>query len=157
MSVSVTRATDPNDLRAARLLLADYLRIPGPGGLIWPDELIAGALARDGVSELLYIARVNGEPAGCAVLDLSAARDGVAELRRLYVVPLFRRQGVAEALVRELVRRSRARGCRRLLLKVLDNRLPARELYLKLGFRHEGSHGANGVAFEDYALDLVRE
>lgn len=166
------RAVEAADLADARVLLGDYLRIPGPRGQVWPERLIAGALAADGVSDRLYLARWGEAAAGCAVLDLAGSGSGTgpnaevadrpasgvdAELRRLYVPPAFRRRGVAQALVRELTRRARERGCHRLSLKVLAERDAARELYAKLGFRLLGCQTMGDVLFEDYALDLLRE
>jgi ribosomal protein S18 acetylase RimI-like enzyme len=165
VSPRVVRAVQAADLAAARVLLEQYLRIPGPLGQEWPEHLVAGALAADGMSDRLFLARLGGDAAGCAVLDLGdpggpgqrGRGSADAELRRLYVAPGFRRRGVAQALVRELTRRAREHGCRRLALKVLAERDAARGLYTKLGFRPLGRHAVGDVVFEGYALELRAE
>lgn len=47
----------------------------------------------------------------------------------------FRRHGIGEALLREAIRRLRARGKIKVALEVRVSNKPAQELYKKLGFR----------------------
>ena len=82
----------------------------------------------------LFLARDagSGATAGCAALkDLGG---GVAEVKRLYTRPAFRRRGVAAALSRAVEAAARELGYRRLVLDTLVRLPGARELYASLGF-----------------------
>ncbi len=76
------------------------------------------------------------EVAGCVALRPLMGE--AAEVKRLYVLPHRRRQGVATALLRALIGHARALGHRRLLLDTLAEMEPARRLYHRLGFRPIG-------------------
>lgn len=80
------------------------------------------------------VAWLDGEPAGAAGLLMT--EDG-ASLQSIATVPSLRRQGVASALVREVVRRAFARGAPWVSL-LTDRDDHPRWLYRKLGFREVG-------------------
>ncbi len=77
-------------------------------------------------------AEVAGEPVGCVALR---ALGDAAEMKRLYVRPPFRGQGIAENLVRAAADAARERGYERLLLDTLPGMSAAIALYERLGFR----------------------
>ena len=56
----------------------------------------------------------------------------------LAVAPGDRRRGVASALLAAAEQHARARGARKLSLRVLSSNAPAMRLYERLGFRSEG-------------------
>ena len=63
---------------------------------------------------------------------------GWADMMNLAVAPSYRHQGVAENLVRELIRRLKENQVTQLTLEVRDSNLPAICLYEKLGFLEVG-------------------
>jgi ribosomal protein S18 acetylase RimI-like enzyme len=64
------------------------------------------------------------------------AAAGEAEFRALVVAASVRGSGVGTALVRDAISRSRARGCRRLVLSTMDGVMAdAQRLYGQLGFQ----------------------
>jgi GNAT superfamily N-acetyltransferase len=90
------------------------------------------------------VAMVGDEPAGCAWCiafgaedpGFGFAGDGIPELA-LAVEERFRRRGIGEALVRELLARAAARGIAQLSLSVnFDN--PSQRIYRRIGFREVG-------------------
>ncbi len=80
----------------------------------------------------LYLARADGQSAGC--IALRKLDQDTCELKRLYVRPAFRGQGIASALVRRLLVDARAIGYRRMRLDTLPFLREAIALYRKLGF-----------------------
>lgn len=89
-----------------------------------PDELVANPenLLEDGFGAnprfACLIAEVDGSPAGLALYFFNystwVSRSGLY-LEDLYVLPAYRRQGVARALMQRLASIAVGRGCRRFL------------------------------------------
>jgi putative acetyltransferase len=78
------------------------------------------------------IAYLDNQPVGCGALRKLDAR--AAELKRMFVVPNFRGQGIARAIVNALENEARQLGCSRVVLET-GTRLPAAiKLYTSLGF-----------------------
>tara|TARA_B100000287_G_scaffold288447_1_gene271820 strand:+ start:3935 stop:4369 length:435 start_codon:yes stop_codon:yes gene_type:complete len=59
----------------------------------------------------------------------------VAELITLAVVPEFRRSGIANKLLYELIEKIKILGANQLTLEVAENNIPAINLYKKLNFQ----------------------
>jgi aminoglycoside 6'-N-acetyltransferase I len=86
------------------------------------------------------LAFADDEPAGLAEAALrvdyvnGTESSPVAFLEGLYVVPAFRRRGVARALLREVERWARAAGCRELASDALLDNVAAHSVHRALGF-----------------------
>jgi ribosomal protein S18 acetylase RimI-like enzyme len=104
--------------------------------------------------ELEHFEAHYGPPDGCFLVDeqnrgcvgLRKFADGIAEMKRLYVVPSARGQGVGEALAKRVIDEARARGYKRLVLDTLPDMKAAQALYRSLGFREIPSYRFNPVA-----------
>lgn len=88
-------------------------------------------LLREGVA--FFVIRQDGVPAGCCGLLLVGA-DGYAELKRMYVRPNHRRQGLGQLLLEHLETYARQRGIPRLRLETGIHQREAIALYERLGF-----------------------
>lgn len=94
-------------------------------------ETLPGAYAPpDGT---IVVAYVEGEPAGCAALRKIG--DGVCEMKRLYVRPAHRGEGIGRALAEAIVARAREIGYASMKLDTLESMAEANALYLSIGFR----------------------
>lgn len=81
----------------------------------------------------LLLATVDGRPAGCIALK---PHDGhVAELKRLYVSPVFRGRAIGPALVGALIAGARSAGYRRIVLDSHEAMTNAHAIYRQAGFR----------------------
>ncbi|WP_116809354.1 GNAT family N-acetyltransferase [Steroidobacter cummioxidans] len=80
----------------------------------------------------LFIAYVDGEVAGCAALR--PLRDGVGEMKRLYVRPNHRKVGLGNHLIDAVIAAARQAGFDQLRLDTLASMTSAQALYRKLGF-----------------------
>jgi len=78
-------------------------------------------------------ALVEGEPVGLALLSRRADRGWISAVG---VLPTFRRQGVARAMILHLQHRARALQLRAVTLEVLAQNHPGLRLYAQLGFVH---------------------
>ncbi len=123
------RALELADLAAAARLHADCF--PGEG---WDARALAEILAMPGASGRL-IAASNGDLHGL-LLDLILGEE--AEILTLGVIPAARRQGVARALVEDLLARCRKAGAKSVLLEVAIDNPAAYGLYESCGFAAVG-------------------
>jgi GNAT superfamily N-acetyltransferase len=90
----------------------------------------------------------DGEPLGCGALR--SLGDGVAEVKRMYVVPAARRRGVSRAVLAALEEEARRRGWSTLRLETGPLQTAAIALYESAGYRPI-------PAFGGYAGDPLAE
>ena len=95
----------------------------------WPAEIIARHYER-------FTVAMDGDTlAGYGALS-SILDEG--NLDNIAVAPAYRRQGLGETLLREIIRRARERQCAVLYLEVRAGNAPAIALYEKHGFEAVG-------------------
>ncbi len=93
----------------------------------------------------LLLAAYQGEAAGCVALHRLERE--ICEMKRLYLRPKFRGQGMGRALAETVVARARSLGYRRMRLDTVEPAMPdAVALYRQLGFEEIGSYRLNPVA-----------
>jgi putative acetyltransferase len=133
-SLRVHEVHDQEDLDAVRDLILAHVQVRAttPG----VEYMRADALSLPGRFSTprggLWLARIGDAAAGCVALR--PLDDGAAEVKRMYVDPAWRSQGVGRALLVALIAGARARGYRVLRLGTLHDMTPAQALYRSLGF-----------------------
>ena len=120
----------------------------------WTRDMYVAELKNEGVS-FFYLARDNGRQivGFCSfwrVLD-------ELHINNLAVVPEFRRQGVATALLRRVLDEAARFGIRRTMLEVRQSNTPARQLYERFGFVVTGTRSKYYTNPIEDALVLWRE
>jgi GNAT superfamily N-acetyltransferase len=88
---------------------------------------------------LFLVAEVDGVAAACG--GWRAHGEGVVELKRMYVEPVFRRRGVAALVLAELERTAAAAGHRHLVLNSGDRQPEALALYARAGYTPVAGYG----------------
>jgi ribosomal protein S18 acetylase RimI-like enzyme len=103
----------------------------------------------------LLVAGVAGEVLGCIALR-SLEPPAVGEIKRLYVRPAGRGQGLGLALATAILEYARAAGYRRVRLDTLPSMAAAQALYRRLGFRDIAPYRHNPVSGARFMeLDLT--
>lgn len=143
--ISLVDASVPPNLDVVRELFREYQRAIQVDLCFqgFERELAAlpGAYAPPGGR--LLLALVHREVAGCGALRPIAP--GVAELKRMWVRPVFRGTGLGRAIAEELLRAADGEGYGAVRLDTLDTMRPAHALYASLGFREIPAYYENPV------------
>jgi ribosomal protein S18 acetylase RimI-like enzyme len=128
------RPANADEMRIVRQLFLEYAESLGfslcfqgfdqelaelPGKYALPDGLILLALAET-------------EPVG--VVGVRKLKEGICEMKRLYVKPSQRGTGLGRQLANEALQRARRHGYQLMRLDTLPNMQAARHLYQQLGF-----------------------
>lgn len=140
------------DYDAVRVLFDDYTQTPGVVETCYKsyeaerDNLPGDFAEPDG---RLYLAYVDGEPAGC--IAMRRFDDTRCEMKRLFVRENFRGRRIARTLVEQLLADARREGYRSMVLTTMNTMLAAQALYKGFGFVEcapEADARSNVIHFE---------
>ena len=151
----IANARTPAEFLEARKLFEEYVEDIGLdlGFQNFAAELEALPGMYGPPKGCLLLARRNGAIVGCVALRPLEAQ--ICELKRLYVRPSRRGQGIARELARTLIGRAKELGYKRMVLDTLASMTPARELYRSLGFSETEPYYENPIEDAVYMeLDL---
>ena len=114
------------------------------------EQLPEGYAGQDGE---IFVAQVEGVAAACVAYR--RVSEQLCEMKRLYVTPAFRGQGLARRMTLWLLERVTRRGFKRVILDTDVAGMPeAHALYRSLGFREYGQPDGSITFFE---LELAPE
>ncbi|HYW40158.1 MAG TPA: ribosomal protein S18-alanine N-acetyltransferase [Terriglobales bacterium] len=116
-----------------------------PGAAHWTSEQY-NKLVGSGV---VLVAEETGKLCGFVCARAVA---GEWEIENVVVAVGFLRRGIADEMVRELIRRAESEAASAILLEVRESNLPARGLYEKHGFREVG---CRRVYYRDPVEDAI--
>lgn len=143
----VSRAESADDVDAVRELFRDYQETLGVDlGFQGFDRELAelpGSYAPPR-GLLLLARRDDGEPVGCVALQELAP--DVCEMKRLYVRPSHRGDGLGRELVDAVIDAAREHGYRSMRLDTLPSMVEAAPLYASFGFSEIEPYYDNPVA-----------
>lgn len=132
--VEIADVESEQDLEAVRALIRAHVEANSEAHTAESVVALLAALPEPYTSPAggLWLARDSGQAAGCAALRRLDSR--MAEVKRMYVRPEFRKRGIARALAEHVIEQARSRGYSTLRLGTLKSMLPAQNLYTSLGF-----------------------
>ena len=133
-------ATAPEEIDQARLLFREYAgEVDAPCCFTTFDQEVAslpGEYAPP--AGRLFLARKDGEPAGCVAMRRLDASTG--EMKRLYVRAPYRRDRLGRALAKLVIASAREQRYQRIVLDSLPKMHEAMQLYRSLGFVERGPY-----------------
>jgi ribosomal protein S18 acetylase RimI-like enzyme len=139
--LKVETVANANQIASIQGLLRSYFEwffelVPGSSEVAafsgWEQEITALQSCYFLPSGCFLLATVNGEAAGCVALISDDPEIG--ELKRMFVQPAFRGQGIGERLVDALFEQARNYGYKRVTLDSHRSMSRAHEIYRRLGF-----------------------
>ncbi len=138
----LVRPDDP----AVQPLFADFIReTDGPLGIDLEAEIAKGPPADlTPPHGVLLLVRVDDEPAGLG--GIRHLDTPTAEIKTMYLSPVFRGRGLSRQLLGELERIARERGCGAVRLDTSDYLAEAIGLYRASGYREVPDYNANPKA-----------
>lgn len=133
--IEIRTADDPEALATAKRLISAHFAAHSEHHDRASSEAIVAALPEPYVPPRggLWVVFVDGLGAGCAALREIDADTG--EVKRMYVDPQMRGNGIARMLANHVIEQARAIGYKRLRLGTLASMVPAQSLYESLGFQ----------------------
>jgi len=100
-----------------------------------------------------FVARRGAAVVGCGAVKKHAA--GIAEIKRMWVTPAARGQGIARALLTALEDEARRQGYARVVLDTNKALTEAQALYRKAGYRETDPFNDNPYAHLWFVKDLT--
>ena len=142
----------PGDTPVMRSLMRDYFDELG-------ISLDSGALDKDIHDPVriydsggMLLVKKGDSAVGCA--GVRSLGPGVAELKRMYLVPGHRGGGLGRALLDAAIDLARSRGYKRLMLDTMLKLTAANRLYESAGFKDTQDYGDNPRAQRFMVLEL---
>ncbi len=154
--MNLFNAQTPDDLETVRALFREYQRFLGVDLCFQGfEEELATLPGRYAPPQgRLLLVRVDEQVAGCVALR-PLPEAGVCEMKRLFVRPAYRGQGLGRLLATQILHEATALGYAAMRLDTLDTLESALRLYAGLGFQHRTPYYANplpGVVYWERAL-----
>src|SRR4051812_33892376 len=133
--IEIRTADDPEALATATRLIRAHFAANSSAHDDASSERIVAALPQPYVAPRggLWVAFVDGLGSGCAALR--EIDEETAEVKRMFVDPEMRGNGIARLLAKHVIAQARAIGYKRLRLGTLATMKPAQSLYESLGFQ----------------------
>ena len=155
VKLRILGADDHVELEQVRQFFRNYAAWLGVdlGYQNFGDEMASLPGAYAAPAGRLFFAEFEGRPAGC--VGIRPSSDGVCEMKRLYVEPEMRGNGIGRQLALAAIKAAKALGYRKVMMDTLPAMRIAVKLYRELGFKEAPAYyptPVEGTLF--LALDL---
>jgi ribosomal protein S18 acetylase RimI-like enzyme len=155
IDIEIQAVSDEGSIEAARKLIREHFEAHSQAHTAGEISAVIDRLPDPYTLPLggLWVAWQGDEAVGCVALQPLSEDSG--EVKRMYVRPANRGQGIARMLCQLVIDEARKRGYQRLRLGTLSSMLPAQNLYTSMGFTPIAPY--RKIEFGDtlfYELDL---
>jgi len=141
---------DPSMLRLAGALRNEVEKRGAHNGVARPHTPLTEAIKADSDTLVAYVGQ---EAAGMGALRMVSP--GIAEIKRMYVVPEHRGAGVAKRILEELEQLARQHGVRAVRLDTNARLTEANRMYREAGYREIADYNSNPRADRWYEKSLA--
>jgi len=133
--VNIIAAQTPHQIHETRRLFREYEQFLAVDLCFQNfEEELAGLPGKYAAPEGALLIAIDGqESAGCVALR--KLEDGVCEMKRLFIRPVYRKQGLGRVLARRIIEEAGLLGYKWMRLDTLERLTEAMRLYESLGFR----------------------
>lgn len=149
MSITISYARSPEDVSGATPIMRDYLEwdlaefAQVSGIELIPDDYVANSM--DHLADYMppqgrFFTARRETGALVGILLLRRLRDGIGEVKRLYVDPVARGNRLGQALITRLIEEARRIGYHSLVLDTGSYMGSAHRLYRAAGFQDTGPY-----------------
>jgi ribosomal protein S18 acetylase RimI-like enzyme len=131
----IKKAGTEADFNAAKALFLEYQRELGVSLCFqsFDEELLQLHLMYGGSNGCLLLAIVDGNYAGCVAIRRKDT--DTCEMKRLFVKPAFKNQGIGRKLVEQMLEEAILLGYKKMILDTLERLSAALHLYNSFGFK----------------------
>lgn len=147
------RAVGTSDPTAAALLNAYASELEQNAVARTPDRVETVAAEYERPSGTFLVVYAGDEPVACG--GIRSLGDGTAEVKRMYVAPSARGNGVGKELLRRLEAEARQLGYKRLRLDTAAPLTSAQALYRSAGYREIDDYNGNTAASHWFEKDIA--
>ena len=153
--IEIREALDPVDIATVRTLMQEYQEALGVDlsfqSFATELETLPGEYASP--RGRLLLAWDDDAVAGC--MAMRPLTSETCEMKRLYVRPMFRAEGLGRKLAERVIAEARSVGYQRMYLDTLPTMAGAQKLYERLGFKDVPAYRHNPIAGTRFlGLDL---
>jgi ribosomal protein S18 acetylase RimI-like enzyme len=150
MNIAIAPAKHPDEVSQVRGLFVEYANGLGVDLRFqnFAEELAALPGKYTPPLGNLWLAAVDGQPAGCVAVR--RLEPSIAELKRLYVRPAYRRLKLGRQLTDVALAFARSAGCSCIRLDTLPSMTSAQALYRSLGFEMIEPYCTNPISGATY-------
>lgn len=154
-SIQIERAFTSDQIQSVRTLLLEYGQSRGFDAAMGDFEKEMKDLPGkyEEPSGALLLAEYKNQSAGCVALQQIG--EGICEMKRMYVSPNFRGQGIGQALIAAILEKGKALGYQTMRLDTHPSMIKAQELYRNFGFYEIERYNDNpieGIRFFEIML-----
>ena len=155
--IQITNKSNPEQIEQVKALFREYANWLSVDLSFqrFEEEMLALPDNYSAPEGALFLAKVNGLPAGCVAVR--RFDNSTCEMKRLFVRDAYKGHGVGKALAAKAIEAGKELGYQRMLLDTLAHMRPAIELYTALGFQPIAAYYDNPISNAVYLSMMLEE
>lgn len=144
--IQIREALDPADIATVRSLMQEYQEALGIDLSFQSFATELDTLPGEYASPRGRLLLAWGDDAAAGCVAMRPLTSETCEMKRLYVRPRFRAEGLGRTLAERVIAEARSIGYRQMYLDTLPTMAGAQKLYERLGFKDVPAYRHNPIA-----------